>query len=375
MARRVTLANSVKKLEKKEYFSSKFSLKNVTGLKKPGDEAFVLLLRPEEYLFQTDYHTVREKIHGQIGFKGIYDTKILCKRVDEEGVRSEELPLCCHYADKLFKEAKEKAKAEAVMLGKDPEVKENVKFTAPLTFAATQIYIPLIVLGNTEVDSNTKPTIHKLTIKNGRRMFAYLEMNNKSYISEIYGKLKEELVNNGEIDPDMDEEALVNNMLSYLKTRIIKITAVESKSPRVPYERNYSFIPFTNKLIGSKSGEYEAIKGYEQDIELQNEAAEFLALFEAEVDNFVKNWTDDELIKYLIEDTKRKEDIDAYKEADAKIQQQEEEIIIPKRASTPAIADIMNTPVVQTSEIVISEEDIAFDTGDDDFVDDDDDDE
>lgn len=389
MARRVTFADSVKKPEKKEYFNSKFSLKNVTGMKKPGDEAFVLLLRPEEYLFQIDYHTVREKIHGQVGFKGIYDAKILCKRVNEEGVRSEELPLCCQYADKLFKEAKEKAKEEAVMLGKDPEVKENVKFTAPLTFAATQMYIPLIVLGNTEVDSNAKPTIHKLAIKNGRRMFAYLEMNKKSYISEIYDKLKEELVNNGEIDPDTDEETLANIMLSYFKTRIIKITAVESKSPRVPYERSYSFIPFTNKLIGSKSGEYEAIKSYEKDEELQNEAVEFLSLFEVEVDNFVKDWTDDELTKYLIEDTKRKEDIDTFKEADAKIQQQEE-AIIPKKASTPAIddimnapesvtpkastpavADIMNAPVVQTSEISISEEDITFDAEDDDFVDDD----
>jgi hypothetical protein len=258
-----------------------------------------------------------------------------------------------------------------------------------MTFTAVQMYIPLIVLGNTESDTGTKPTVNKLAIKNGRRFFAYLEMNKKSYISEIYNKLKTQLQNSGDIDPELQEEELALVMLEKFKTNIIKVTAVESKSPRVPYEREYSFIPFTNKNIGNKSGEYDAIINYEKDEELKKDAVEFLSLFEVEVDNFVKDWTDEELTKYLIDDKHRKDNVEAYikgEEAHKVVEEQkivpkatEEQKVVPKDNVPQTIASIMSaepeapqSTVVQKSEVSISEEDITFDSADDDFIDDDD---
>lgn len=368
MARRVSLSQSVKQPEKREYFNKTYSLKNVTGMKKPGDEAFVILLRPESYLFETEYHTVKEKIRGQVGFKGMYDAKITCKRYDAEGNRAEELPLCCQLADKLFKEAKEVARKEAISLGKDPDIKENLKISSPITFTAIQIYAPLIVLGTTDVDG--KPSVSKLAIKNGRRLFTYLDMNKKSYISEIYDKLKTQLVNSGEIDSELSEEEMAEVMLEKFQTHIIKITAIPSKSPRIPYNRDYSFIPFTNKNIGSKSGEYEAIVNYKKDVDLENDAAKFLSLFEVEVDNFVKEWTDEELSKYLVEDAQRDKNIDSFKKAEQKAEQE-----APKE-EVEEIEEIVELPpaqtVVQKSDINITEEDITFDSIDDDFVDEDD---
>lgn len=364
MARKVNFQQSVKVNEKKEYFNSKYSLKNVTGMSKVGDEAYVMILKPESYIFEINCHTVKEKVRGKIGFKGIYDTKILCKGFEDDGSRIEETALCCQYADELFKEAKEKARQEAIKNGLDPEVKTNLKIKAPMTFSGIQTYIPLIVMGNTEADS--KPSVQKLSIS--RSLFAYLEINKKSYISEIYNKLKTQVQNSGEIDSEMDESELASIMLEKFKTNIIKITAVTPKSPIVKFEREYSFIPFTNKSIGSKSGEYEAIVNHTKDAELENRAVEFLDLFEAEVDNFVKNWTDDELTKYLIEDNQREKNIETFKtQEQPKV---EEKVVI--REPEPVVEVPPTQVIAQKSKIEITEEDTSFDSGIDSFIDDDD---
>ena len=377
MARRVSFSESTKMPEKKEYFSSKYSLKNVTGMKKVGDEAFVLLLNPESFMFQLEHHNVKAKIQKKLGFKGIYDTKIICKRYNEEGVKAEEAPMCCTYADDLFKLAKERAIEECIKLGKDPEVKENLSINSPITFSSSIMYVPLIVLGTTETDSAAKPTIAKLAINNGRRLFAYLEMNKKSYISEIYNGLKEQLANSGEIDSELEGEELVNVMLAKLKTNIIKVTAVPAKSPRIPFQRSYSFVSFANTNIGKKSNEYEAIINYEKDVELKKESANFLDLFESEVDNFIKDWTEEELTTYLITDTKRSENVEALLGSEAKQAEPEiEEKIVMKPKAEPKPEPVVEVAkpeppqqvIAQKSEVELIEEDTTFDTEESDFV-------
>ena len=365
MARKVPFKESVKPQEKREYFNSKYSFKNVTGMKKIGDEAYIVLLKPEEFIFQVEYHKVKEKIHGRLGFKGNYDTNIICKRFDAGGNRLEEVPLCCHYADVLFKEAKEKARQEAISKGLDPEVKANLKINAPMGFSNNpMMYIPIIVLGNTETEAGAKPQLSKLAIKNGRGFFSYLEMNKKAYLSEIYDQLRTDLVNAGDIDEGVQPEELQEIILRELKNRIIKVTA-STPQGSVPYEKKYSFVPFTNKNIGKLSGELEAIKNFEEDEELMDRANDFLSLFEIEVDNFVKNWTDEELTRYLVDDEQRRENIRQSEDIKEEVAEVEE---ITLREET--VREVENTaPISQVSKIELTEEDTSFDTSEDDFVD------
>ena len=366
MARRTSFYNTVKPDVKKEYFNSKYSLKSVTGMKKIGDEAYVLLLRPEEYLFQTEFHKVREKVHGKVGFKSLYDTNIICKRYDKEGNRAEEMPTCCFLADQLFKEAKEKARAEAVKLGLDPEDKRNLHIKSPMTFTGTMMHIPVLVLGFKGLPEGAKPSVSRLAIKD-RRSFAFLEVNKKTYIKDIYNKLKSELVAHGDIDAELEGEELAAEMLGKIKTSIIKIAAVPPTGS-VIYEKEYSFIPFSNKNIGSKTEEYLDIVNYEKNEEIEQEITDFLEIFELEVDKFFKDYTDEELTNYLIDKKEAKED------EEPTPQEEEEEVVLPPKpapVANKAIADIMNRPaqpIVQKSEIKLSEEDTTFDSGE--FLDD-----
>lgn len=369
-ARKGSFKQSVKPEPKKEYFNSKYSFTKVTGMKKIGDVSYILLLKPED-TFEEFYHKVKAKVYGRLGFKSVFDSNILCKRYDDEGNKLEEMPLCCHYADILFKELKEKARKEAVEKGLDPDVKENVKFNSPMTFTSAQMYIPIIVLGTVETELGVKPQLSKLAIKNGRAMFAYLEMNKKSYIKNIYNKLKTEVINSGEIDEDVKGEELEELILGKLKNRIIKVEAVTPEG-KVDYEKEYSFISFSNENIGKKSGEREDIINFTDNEELMDRAQDFLDLFEIEVDKFVKDWTDEELTRYLIEDEQRLENIKQCQDDDSKEEEHEEpekEEITLKEDNKPVKEVINSTPIAQVSMIDVTEEDISFDTSDD-FVDD-----
>jgi hypothetical protein len=87
------------------------------------------------------------------------------------------------------------------------------------------------------------------------------------------------------------------------------------------------------------------------------------------VDNFVKDWTEEELTTYLITDTHRSENVEALLGSEAKQPEPEiEEKIVMKPKVEVAEVVLPQQVIAQTSEINIIEEDTTFDSEESDFV-------
>ena len=285
-------------------FSGKYGLKNKAGLDEVNKDAYVIPLDMSNGYVEIPYHTVKKCADGT-GFKNSrFNVKIACHKFDKNtGEVVDQLPLCCRLAqaEKDRITDKEKSNYRAV------------------SFTARRNVIPVMVLSTTETDTSKKPSLKKVSIKNGID-FSFIDMSSIAY-EEFTKDIQETMETEGIIDSpdDMDKEELAEAVAQYLQKSIIKVSNVPGRTKDIPYEKAYRAIPVSNQMVAKESGEQKLINCVMQVINdkypsdklpalfekhseikaINNQVIDFLELFNVEVDNLVSDWTDDELQAYM----------------------------------------------------------------------------
>jgi len=268
--------------EGKEYFQSKYSLKNKAGGSEGlviGQEIYCLPL-VKDGVFEFSVHAVKPR--GQQGFKNNkYATYIPCHGVNEETGEYNNTCTCCQLAQQEW----------------DKFVAGGKKGETIISFKNARYYIPILLLGN---ESGTKAAtnipVTKLTMTG--RDYSYLEFGQKSF-NEIITSFKENLVNTGKIEYGLQGADLENAVMAELQKHILKIS-INKPDGFGKHKKVFSFIPFENKAIGAETGSYKNItEGLSRAPKLQAEVEEYLTQFATEVDSFLTDWTDNELSDYI----------------------------------------------------------------------------
>lgn len=346
MAIKKSFADVAKGREQKTYFNSEYGLSKKANLG-VGVEVYLLLLGLDTGIYETPKHNVKQRKVGSTskGFRGNYDTSIVCKGYDVEGNRVEGA-VCCQLAQEE----------------KDRLPDKNDSSKRMISFTNNVVHIPALILGNSETDPKKKqipPT--KLSIKTYD--FTYLELAQSTFQKVFVEELATKLKNDGMIDYELEGDELQAEVLSQLKNTIVKITGIASDKG-FAYEKSYSFIPFTMSAIGKNTDEYTAITNYTENKPVMNDVIDFLQLFDTKVDDLVVNdWTDEELLKYVKEDTKRAENVAA--SAKNFEETKKEEIVSIKEAEEleDNIDELSSNLVDEDLESLLTEEDILMDDG------------
>ena len=357
---RVPVLDAVKVPEKKTYFQSEYALSKVVGNMEVGKEICVVPIGLEGGVYRTHVHKLRAKGEHK-GFKGWFDTNIVCKSVNELTGEKEEECLCCQ----LAKSEKEK----------HPDKEEASKRL--IANASTLVHLPVMVLSAKDSDKlGGKQPVELLQAD--AVLFSYLELAGSTFESEIVGRLRTKLEEDGLINYEMTEEEANAVVSKFLCNVIIKIKCVQSKKG-FKYGREYSFAPFYNKQIGAKSGQREQIIHYRKNKDLMNQVSSFLTLFDSKQEELVTNWTDEELKAYVVDSVAREENVqhaikvdEATRQAPPKTEQviseiEESPVEEPSMEvesdfefdfDAPSIA---SEPVAEEPAIEISDEDTSFD--------------
>lgn len=322
----------VKRAAEPSSFVGKYSLRRIAGMDKKGTECFIIPLDMAEGYSVLPYHSLKK--NDSEGFHGssFSSVGIACKRFDPEtGEPTKELPLCC----KLAQMEKDRL----------PEKDDSTK--RAISFSSMKFVFPVLVLSTTETDPSKKPTMKKLSIKNGVS-FSYISLSESSYDESIKKVVIDALVEAGEIeDPEStDPQELMDAVSKYISHSIIKVSNEASKSSMIPYQKSFRVIPTTNALIGQTSGETKLIQAlcklltgaYPPESlsklytkapilkEINNQVIDFLALYNDNVDSLVEQWDDEELQKYYNDYVARQAQIEKYKEVnEAAVEAEEEE--------------------------------------------------
>lgn len=363
---RVSLSEATQQEEKRAYFQSEYSLNKVAGNLDVGREVCVIPIGLEQGVYKTRIHNVRAKGEKN-GFKGWYNTKIACK--SQEG----EECLCC-----------ELAKAE-----KEKFPDKNDSSRRLITGASTAVHLPLMVLSAKDAEKlNGKQPVELLQMDSVA--FSYLDLANSTWDTEIIGGLRTKLEEDGLINYEMTEEEAKAVVNKYICNTIIKIKCVPSKTKGISYQREYTFIPFYSKKIGSKFDTRNQIIHYRKNTELMNLLNDFLTLFDVKEAELTKDWTNEELEQYIVKSEERKENIKTAIKVDAEqTAPPKEEQTVTIKTEEPATEEVEKTATVEdefefefdapsiasakTEEpaIEIADEDTSFDLDDDDsFFDD-----
>lgn len=316
-------------------FAGKYSLKNRAGLDAVGKEAYVIPLDMAAGYVELPYHTLKKCADGT-GFKNSqYGAKIACHKYDKNtGEVVDQLPLCCRLAQ-----------AE-----KDRLPDKDKSMYRALSFTSRRNVIPVMVLSTTESDSNKKPTLKKVSVKNGID-FSFIDMASTAY-EEFTKSVQESMETDGVIESpeDMDAEDLAAEVAKYLQSSIIKVSNVAGRNPGIPYEKAFRAIPLNNQMVAKESGEQklltyvsQVINGtfpqaklaalFEKYPEIQtinNQVIDFLDLFNVEVDNLVSDWTDEELQNYYNTYLEKQGVVNQYKS------EKPEETVVFKETTTKA---------------------------------------
>ena len=274
--------------KKREFFSSKYSLKAKAGNGEKlqiGQEIYCIPLTANG-IYEVECHKVSAK-GDRDGFKSWYNCYIPCRGVDPS--TGEVIPnaTCCM----LAKEENDKA----------TEIKNNGGVYTPLiSYKTSRVYLPVLLLGNDVRSKAVGPVpITKLNMTN--RDYCFLEFSGGSFRTLI-DQFTNDLLNNGRIPYELEGEARADEILAQLQKHIMKISisAPEGKGG-AKHKKIFSFISFSNQNIGAETGAYRQItEGLAKAPKLQAEANEFLTLFETELDNSVLvDWTDAELTNYV----------------------------------------------------------------------------
>ena len=212
-------------------FAGKYSLKNKAGLDAINKDAYVIPLDMSNGYVEIPYHTLKKCADG-IGFKNSqFNAKIACHKFDKNtGEVVDQLPLCCRLAQ-----------AE-----KDRLSDKDKSMYRALSFTARRNVIPVMVLSTTETDSNKKPSLKKVSVKNGID-FSFIDMSSNAY-DEFTKSVQETMETEGVIDSpdDMDDEDLAQAVAEYLQKSIIKISNVAGRNPGIPYEKAFRALFQTN---------------------------------------------------------------------------------------------------------------------------------
>ena len=382
---RVSLATATKPAETQKYFASEYGLNKICGKGEVNKEIVLIPLGLEQGVYRTAVHKVRAK-GDKDGFKSWYDTNIICKTYNAlTGEKEEEECLCCQLA---------KAEKE-----KYPTKEESSKRLISRT--SSIVHVPVMILGVGDLGKYNGKVPNEL-LNLDTPLFSYLELAGSTFEKDVVGELRKQLESDGKITYEMTEEEALDKVNKYLLHTLIRIKFVASKSYK--YERSYSFVPFYNKSIGAKSGQYARIVKYREDTELMNEVNKFLTLFDSNQEKLVTDWTESELTDYLVNSVARKENIQTAIKVDAEqhkaqtlpksqqvvedIEDFEEDFVTAETSQTvtaPATQPVAE-PVDETEfdfdddpvatspiheeevapEIEISDEDTSFDLDDDD---------
>lgn len=341
MATRTPIAQITKQSEKKEFFSSTYSLGKKANLKEIGTTAYLIFLGLEGGLYETAKHTVYPKKNGNTseGFQGSkYGKDIICKGHDDCGNKVEDA-LCCKYAQEMY----------------DANKADPTK-TRLISFTSYKVDIPCLLLGTSETDEtavSTPPS--KVSIKTYD--FCYMSMAKNTFNKDIYTALEQKLKDDGVIDYDLEGDELAEELLTQLQNSVVKVTSVKSDKGLIAYEKTISIIPFSNPNLGKASNEHEAIVNFRKNQKVMNDISDFMTLFDTEVQKLSADWTEAELQTYM-EDAEKVEARDKCVEQ-AKTKEEEQ-----LKKATPA-DDVEPISVDEFDDI-----DDSFDIDEEEFLDD-----
>lgn len=276
---------------RKEFFASSYGFTKKTNFK-AGSDVYVIPLGLETGYYITPCHRVNtHKVDGKtLGFNGFaFAVNIKCKGIDAEGNLSSSL--CCTLA-KMEKE-------------RFPEKDDYSKRV--IGSRTNRVHLPVLVLGNSLNDDTkisypiSKVALKKDLMNEGGLKFSFIDISATTFQNEIllaYGKkLKEE----GVLDYELDEttEEFLEEVVKRLSSTVIKIHG-GTKQGFSAAIKEYSFFPFSNAAIASSSGEGERdlIVGYKKNTNIMQQVNDYLALFDAEVDGLILDWTEKDLQEY-----------------------------------------------------------------------------
>lgn len=273
-----SLTNSA---QTKDYFSTKYSLKTKAGGNDGlviGQEIYCLPL-VKDGVYELATHTV--KARGQNGFKSKFNTYIACKGVNPETGEYDPNCPCCQLAQEEW----------------DKFVANGKKGETMISFKASRFYIPLLLLGNSTGSKTAgEIPVSKLTLSG--RDFSFLELSQKAF-NEMITAFKNDLLNNGRMDYGLEGAALYNEIMNQMTKHILKIS-INKPDGFGTHKKSYSFVSFENKNIGAETGSYQNItEGLARSKKLQAEVEEYLTLFSNEVEGMLTPWTDIELMNYV----------------------------------------------------------------------------
>jgi hypothetical protein len=284
-------------------FAGKYSLKNKAGLDAVNKDAYVIALDMASGYVELPYHTLKKCVDGT-GFKNSqFGARIACHKFDKNtGEIIDQLPLCCRLAQ----------------MEKDRLPDKEKSGHRAISFTAKRNVIPVMVLSTTETDTAKKPSLRKVSIKNGID-FSFIDISSASY-DEFTKDVQSTMETEGIIEcaDDMDPEELAGEIAKYLQGSIIKISNITARNKGIPYEKSFKAIPLTNGMVAKESGEGKLLTYVSQVVNgtfpqnklsalfdkypeiqtINNQVIDFLELFNSEVDNLVSDWTDEELQSY-----------------------------------------------------------------------------
>lgn len=365
----------VKRAAEPTTFQGKYSLKRAAGMSEVGSKCYVIPLNMVEGYSCLPSHSLKK--NDNEGFHGstFNAVQIACKKYDPEtGEPTKETPLCCRLAQ----------------MEKDrlPETEDSPK--RAISFSSMRYVFPVLVLSSIETDQTKKPTMKKLSIKNGIT-FSFVNLAESSFEEDIKKSVVAAMTEAGIIEDadEMDPEELMQHVSDYISSSIIEITNVKGKSSSIPYQKSFRVIPITNALIGQTSGETKLIKalckllndGFSpEDLdtlykkapilsEINNQVIDYLALYDDNVDSLVESWTDEELQKYYNEYVARAAQIEKYKAVNEQAveEAEEEEISFVGSLDDAEEDDALNS--INTSVVDEIEDDEEVIDEDDDFED------
>lgn len=359
--------------DNKEYFKTKYSLKAQAGGADGlivGQEIYCLPL-VKDGVYEFSCHGVKPK--GKKGFKNNkFTAYIPCHGTNDETGEYDPNCTCCQIAQKQW----------------DEYVANGKKGETLITFRTSKVYIPILLLGN-ESGSKTATNVPVTKLTMTGRAYSYLDLGQKTF-KEIITSFKENLVNTGRIEYDLEGEALQAAVMREFQRHILKIS-INKPDGFGKHKKVFSFIPFDNKAIGAETGSYMNItEGLNKSAKLIAEAKEFCDKFSIEVDSFLVPWEDEELINYfsdeeettasatpaqatakpaqttppkseqiVIEETAPQDD-DLEFDDDLGLDDNEE-IDIPALDTTPSVA-----PQAEAT-VDVDDDDLSFDMGEEDF--------
>lgn len=343
MAQRQSVTQVAQESGAQKFFSSEYGFKKKANFG-VGSEVYIIPLDIQNGIFTEMYHDVQPKAKN-VGLRGQYATPVKCTKAS--GTCK-----ACELASIMYEKYPK--------TGDEKKDLENAKKRI-VNFAKQRVWIPVMILGNSETDPKKKIAPNKVSLRTYD--FSYLEMSNKQYKEELFNVLANKLKDDGVIEYDLSEEEVQQEVGKALSQMVIRVRGVES-SFKGRAKKEYSFIPFSMQSLGASTGEHDAIVNYMKNTTINNAVVDFITLFSSEVDTLTYTIPDAELEAYVLEANEKSENMSAFKQATAEEEQ-------AQLAQEPEYTqEQFEKEASAVDEVLLTDDDITFDT-DEDFMDED----